>query len=144
QPPLLVNVFRLRAGILVPTLAWERFLANPKDVNVVSGHTLRAPECRHLQVAWFTSGERLIGGDLVPKAFRDLSQVLHRLILRLALLLLFQQRQRFLAEELQVQRRAIDFLFVIVTPDPIWSVEKIAGEACTIFAVPLELLSQID
>src|SRR5712692_1435342 len=66
------------------------------------------------------------------------------LILWLTLLLLRQQRDGLLAEELQIQSRALDLLLVVLCTEPVLRIEEVVDEARRVLAVPVELGSEIE
>src|SRR5262249_4735212 len=142
ESPLLVDVFRVRTGILLPSLTWEPFLTHAEDVDVLGRHALRAPERRDLEVARFTSSKRFVGCDLVSEPFYNPPQPLHWLIL--CFLLLLHQRQDLLAEKLQVEGRAIDAVLVVHFTEPMLGVEEVGYEVRRVLAVPMELRPKID
>lgn len=59
-------------------------------------HALRAPERRDLQITRLAGFEGLVRGDLVAEALRNATQVLNRVVVRLALFLLVEQSERLL------------------------------------------------
>jgi hypothetical protein len=63
---------------------------------------------------------RFVRCDLVPRTFGDPAEMLHGNVLRLALLLLREEHEGFLLQQLQVQHRTLQFLFVVVVADPVF------------------------
>jgi hypothetical protein len=111
---------------------------------VLGGHSLRAPQCRDLQIAGLACLEGLVRGDLVPETFGHSPEVLHGLIIRLELFLLLEQRERLLPQELQIQRRTVDLVLLVLAADPVLRVEEVADEARRVLTVPVERLAPIE